>query len=207
MEPTPDELRLPAVVVEHRFLGSKLEYVVRVGQQDLVLESPRVVTVDAGDNIDLHIPRERIRIWEKDGVSASMQMIPERVHRISNPPKDGAPNEPKAKSASGNEAAGRQRKFFTNHKANFFGMAIVLVVALFTLLPVAFVVVGSFNAAGQGSVWRWGLRAWEQLFASTRTLDAMGYSLLLTIRVPIAVLIGFLVAWLLVRVRFPGSRS
>ena len=70
VEPTPDELRLPAVVVERRFLGSKLEYVVRVGQQELVLESPRAVTVDAGDNIDLYIPRERIRIWEKDGVSA-----------------------------------------------------------------------------------------------------------------------------------------
>jgi len=39
---------------------------------------------------------------------------------------------------------------FTNHKANFFGMAIVLVLALFTLLPVAFVVVGSFNAGGGG---------------------------------------------------------
>ena len=186
VEPTPDELRLPAVVVERRFLGSKLEYVVRVGQQELVLESPRAVTVDAGDNIDLYIPRKRIRIWEKGGVS------------------DGAPNEPKAKSPSG-EPAGRQRPFFTNHKANFFGMAIVLVVALFTLLPVAFVVVGSFNAAAPGSAWRWGLRAWEQLFASTRTLDAVGYSLLLTIRVPIAVLIGFLVAWLLVRVQIPGK--
>ena len=187
VEPTPDELRLPAVVVERRFLGSKLEYVVRVGQQDLVLESPRAVTVDAGDNIDLYIPRERIRIWEKDGVS------------------DGAPNEPKAKSPGGDKPAGRQRKFFTNHKANFFGMTIVFVVALFTLLPVAFVVVGSFNAAAPGSAWRWGLRAWEQLFASTRTLDAVGYSLLLTIRVPIAVLIGFLVAWLLVRVQIPGK--
>ena len=187
VEPTPDELRLPAVVVERRFLGSKLEYVVRVGQQDLVLESPRAVTVDAGDNIDLYIPRERIRIWEKDGGS------------------DGAPNEPKAKSPGGDKPAGRQRKFFTNHKANFFGLTIVFVVALFTLLPVAFVVVGSFNAAAPGSAWRWGLRAWEQLFASTRTLDAVGYSLLLTIRVPIAVLIGFLVAWLLVRVQIPGK--
>ena len=187
VEPTPNELRLPAVVVERRFLGSKLEYVVRVGQQDLVLESPRAVTVDAGDNIDLYIPRERIRIWEKDGGS------------------DGAPNEPKAKSPGGDKPAGRQRKFFTNHKANFFGLTIVFVVALFTLLPVAFVVVGSFNAAAPGSAWRWGLRAWEQLFASTRTLDAVGYSLLLTIRVPIAVLIGFLVAWLLVRVQIPGK--
>ncbi len=66
-------------------------------------------------------------------------------------------------------------------------------------------VVGSFNAAAPGSAWRWGLRAWEQLFASARTLDAVGYSLLLTIRVPIAVLIGFLVAWLLVRVQIPGK--
>jgi iron(III) transport system permease protein len=205
VEPTPDELCLPAVVVERRFLGSKLEYVVRVGQQDLVLESSRFVTVDAGDNIDLRIPRERIRIWEKDGLSAIDANDPRAgPNLISNPPKDGAPNEPKAKSANG-EPSGRQRKFFTNHKANVFGMTIVLVVALFTLLPVAFVVVGSFNAAAPGSAWRWGLRAWEQLFASTRTLDAVGYSLLLTIRVPIAVLIGFLVAWLLVRVQIPGK--
>jgi iron(III) transport system permease protein len=206
VEPTPDELCLPAVVVERRFLGSKLEYVVRVGQQDLVLESPRFVTVDAGDNIDLRIPRERIRIWEKDGVSAIDANDPRAGPKIvSSPPKDGSANEPKAKSPGGDEPAGRQRKFFTNHKANFFGMAIVLVVALFTLLPVAFVVVGSFNAAAPGSVWQWGLRAWTQLFGSARTLDAVGYSLLLTIRVPIAVLIGFLVAWLLVRVQIPGK--
>jgi ABC-type Fe3+/spermidine/putrescine transport system ATPase subunit len=89
VEPTPNELRLPAVVVERRFLGSKLEYVVRVGQQDLVLESPRAVTVDAGDNIDLYIPPERIRIWEKGGGS------------------HGAPDEPKAKSPGGDEPAGR----------------------------------------------------------------------------------------------------
>ena len=209
VEPTPDELCLPAVVVERRFLGSKLEYVVRVGEQDLVLESSRFVTVNAGDNIDLSIPHERIRVWETDAISAldaNDDTNPRAGgHPISSPPKDGTPNEPGAKSPGGDKPAGRQRKFFTNHKANFFGMAIVLVVALFTLLPVAFVAVGSFNAAAPGSAWRWGLRAWEQLFSSTRTLDAVGYSLLLTIRVPIAVLIGFLVAWLLVRVQIPGK--
>ena len=187
VEPTPDSFVFRRSSWSAGFLAASWNMWCAWAEQDLVLESPRVVTVDAGDDIDLHIPRERIRIWEKGGVS------------------DGAPNEPKAKSASGDEPAGRQRPFFTNHKANFFGMAIVLVVALFTLLPVAFVVVGSFNAAAPGSAWRWGLRAWEQLFASARTLDAVGYSLLLTIRVPIAVLIGFLVAWLLVRVQIPGK--
>lgn len=209
-ESIPDGVRLPARVVESRFLGSKVEYVIRVGQQNLVLELPRSVAVSAGDSVDLYVPRERIRIWKKDGLSAIDSNYETGSQAgsgtISSAPNRVMPNEPNTQCQTRSGHPGKAHKLFAViNKSRLLGSAIVLVVALFTLLPIAFVVVGSFSAAKPGSLWRWGLTAWAQLFASARTLDSIGYSLLLTIRVPIAVLIGFLVAWLLVRVQIPGK--
>src|SRR3954447_2121431 len=85
------------------------------------------------------------------------------------------------------------------------GVALIVVIALFTVLPVAFVVVGSFNGARAGQPWEWSLQPWADAFRSPRTLEAIGYSILLALRAPVAVLIGFFVAWLLVRVQIPGK--
>jgi iron(III) transport system permease protein len=85
------------------------------------------------------------------------------------------------------------------------GLVLVTVVALFTVLPVAFVVVGSFNGARAGQPWEWSLQPWADAFRNPRTLESIGYSVLLALRAPVAVLIGFLIAWLIVRVQIPGK--
>ncbi len=86
------------------------------------------------------------------------------------------------------------------------GVGLVVVVGLFTVLPIAFVVIGSFDGANAGQPWRWSLEPWAQAFRSPRTLESIGYSVLLALRAPVAVLLGFLIAWLIVRVQIPGRR-
>lgn len=85
------------------------------------------------------------------------------------------------------------------------GTLLILLVGIFTLVPIAFVVVGSFDASDPGQPWKWGFGAWQAALHSARSLRAIGYSFLLTIRIPIAVLAGFLIAWCLVRVQIPGK--
>jgi iron(III) transport system permease protein len=41
---------------------------------------------------------------------------------------------------------------------------------------------------------------------SATNRSAIGYSLLLALRAPVAALVGFLIAWLLIRGRIPGAR-
>jgi iron(III) transport system permease protein len=69
------------------------------------------------------------------------------------------------------------------------------VIGLTTLAPVIVVVYGAFA----GNVW-------QETFASPLNRAAIGYSLLLALRAPIAALIGFAIAWLLIRVRIPGAQ-
>src|SRR5712692_9919334 len=85
------------------------------------------------------------------------------------------------------------------------GLAIVAAVTIFTVFPVGFGVGGSFNTAGTGQAWSWGFGAWYQAFTTPRTLQSIGASFVLALRAPIAVIIGFFVSWLLVRVRIPGK--
>src|SRR5207244_2624530 len=84
------------------------------------------------------------------------------------------------------------------------GLVIVAAVTIFTVLPVGFVFIGSFNTSGTGQGWRWGFSAWQQAFTTPRTLQSIGASFVLAMRAPIAVMIGFFISWLLVRVRIPG---
>jgi iron(III) transport system permease protein len=86
-----------------------------------------------------------------------------------------------------------------------FGWVLVLLVAVVAVVPVGFVVVASFDDAGAADPWQWGLNGWTSALTSGRTLTAIGYSFLLALRAPFAALIGALFAWLLVRVRIPGS--
>src|SRR5437868_217189 len=88
-----------------------------------------------------------------------------------------------------------------------FGLVLLAVVTVVTVLPIGFVVVGSFNVSDSGRAWQWGFEAWRQAFSTPRTLQSIGYSFLLTLRAPIAVVIGFVFAWLLVRVRIPGRST
>jgi iron(III) transport system permease protein len=87
------------------------------------------------------------------------------------------------------------------------GILLVLVVGLLTLTPVAFIVLGSLNVAKPGEHFTFGLDGWrEALGGSARTLSAIGYTFLLSVRAPLAAICGFLIAWLLIRVRVPGHR-
>ncbi len=74
------------------------------------------------------------------------------------------------------------------------GVLLVLAVGLVTLGPILVVVAGSF----EGNAWS------DILFDSPLTREALGTSLILALRAPFAALIGFLIAWLLIRFPIPG---
>jgi iron(III) transport system permease protein len=87
------------------------------------------------------------------------------------------------------------------------GILLVLVVGLLTVAPIAFIVVGSFDVSKPGEPFSLGLDGWrEAVGGSARTLSAIGYTFLLAVRVPIAALVGFLIAWLLIRLQIPGHQ-
>jgi iron(III) transport system permease protein len=81
-------------------------------------------------------------------------------------------------------------------------------VGLFTVVPLAFVVVNSFNVAGAGQPWTFGLSGWaEVLLGSAKTAAALLFSLILAVRAPLAVAIAFGISWLIIRVQIPGRRA
>ena len=76
----------------------------------------------------------------------------------------------------------------------FLGILTLTLVAVVTAAPVVLVVVGAF----EGNLWR------SVFIDSSINRSAIAYSFLLALRAPVAALIGFLIAWLLIRVRVPG---
>lgn len=70
------------------------------------------------------------------------------------------------------------------------------IVALVTATPVLIVIFGALES----NVWR------DVFVDSPIDRSAIFYSFLLALRAPIAALAGFLIAWLLIRVRLPGGR-
>ncbi len=86
------------------------------------------------------------------------------------------------------------------------GAILLCVIGIFTVAPVVYVLLSSFNVAAFHEPYRFGLTGWQEVFSSGKTLSAIGYSFLLSIRIPIAVVIAFMIAWLLIRVQIPGSR-
>ncbi|HEV8016048.1 MAG TPA: iron ABC transporter permease [Stellaceae bacterium] len=86
------------------------------------------------------------------------------------------------------------------------GILLALLIAAITVAPVIYVIVASFDVSELGASFHFGLQGWHDIFTSARTLAAIGYSFLLVIRVPIALVVAFAIAWLLVRVRLPGQR-
>ena len=86
------------------------------------------------------------------------------------------------------------------------GLIIALAIAAVTLAPVLYVFAASFDVAGIGEPYRFGLAGWEEVFSSAKTANAIAYSFILSARVPIAICIALLVAWLLIRVDIPGAK-
>ena len=78
----------------------------------------------------------------------------------------------------------------------FLGILILTLVAAVTAAPVVLVVVGAL----EGNLWR------SVFIDSSINRAAIAYSFLLALRAPVAAVVGFLIAWLLIRVRIPGSR-
>ena len=93
-----------------------------------------------------------------------------------------------------------------NVRRTLVGAVFIIVIGAITLAPVLYVVAASFDIADLGAKFRFGLTGWHDIFTSARTIAAIGYSFVLVIRVPIALVIAFAIAWLLVRVRLPGQR-
>lgn len=83
---------------------------------------------------------------------------------------------------------------------------LLIAVGTVTVAPVLYVLVASFDVANIGEPYRFGTAGWREVFANPRTMDSIGYSFLLSARVPVAVAIAFVIAWLLVRVEIPGRR-
>jgi len=87
------------------------------------------------------------------------------------------------------------------------GIAICAAVALFTVVPMAFVIVNSFNVGAAGQPWTFGLSGWaDVLLGSAKTTAALLYSLILAVRAPLAVVLAFGISWLLIRVQVPGRK-
>jgi iron(III) transport system permease protein len=85
------------------------------------------------------------------------------------------------------------------------GLALLASIAVVTLVPVLFVVLGSFDVEQSGNPSSYSLKAWrESLLASPRTQNAIFYSLLLALRAPVAAIAAFFLAWLIIRTRLPG---
>jgi iron(III) transport system permease protein len=86
------------------------------------------------------------------------------------------------------------------------GLAFLAVIATITLAPVLYVAIESFDVAPLGAPFRFGLDGWSDMFSSPRTASAIVYSFILAARVPIAVAIALVIAWLLVRIDVPCKR-
>lgn len=75
------------------------------------------------------------------------------------------------------------------------GLILLAATAAVTLGPILVVIEGGASEEG---AWR------SVLYESTHAHDALGYSVLFAARAPFAALIGFFIAWLLIRVPIPG---
>src|SRR5262249_46625453 len=75
------------------------------------------------------------------------------------------------------------------------GLAVLTLVGIFTAAPVAVVLIGATDA-----------NIWHDTLTNPINRSAIGYSVLLALRSPIAAILGFLIAWLLIRIKIPGGR-
>lgn len=86
------------------------------------------------------------------------------------------------------------------------GGAFVLVIGLLTVTPILYVLVASFDTAPEGMPYKFGTSSWIEIVTNQKTWSSVVYSFVLAVRVPLATVLGFAIAWLLVRASIPGSR-
>src|ERR1041384_3499983 len=83
----------------------------------------------------------------------------------------------------------------------------LLVAALACSVPAILVAVGGLSDGNIFSAFRFSIAPWERVFDSAQTLASLKYSFLLTLRVPIALAIAFVIAWYLARHDVLGKRA
>ena len=84
--------------------------------------------------------------------------------------------------------------------------AFLVLLAVPALGPVGVILAQSFDTSGLGEPFRFGYDAWRAVLGAPETLGTFATSLLLTVRVPVGLAIGFAIAWAVVRLRVPGHQ-
>jgi iron(III) transport system permease protein len=85
---------------------------------------------------------------------------------------------------------------------------VVFLVSIVALAPVILTVVNSFRTSLPGEPATWGTSGWIAAFSSPSVWRAIGNTFILSfMRVPIAVVLGCIFAWLLIRTNVAGRRS
>src|SRR5690348_15723737 len=87
------------------------------------------------------------------------------------------------------------------------GWVALLLVAAISILPVAVIVLGSFSEGNPFNDFHASLDPWRRALASPQTLSSVGYSFLLSLRVPVGLAISFIIAWYLARNDVMGKRT
>lgn len=86
------------------------------------------------------------------------------------------------------------------------GRAGLVLAALACILPAVLVIVGSLSDGGIFFNFAFSLAPWRRAFDSSGSIDALRYSLLLTLRNPVGLLVAFVTAWYLARHEVFGKR-
>lgn len=111
-------------------------------------------------------------------------------------------------SGNGTGIRGRPTRLaFAPRREVVLGALFVAVLGTILIGLVAYVVASSFDVGAFDEPYRLGLTGWRQIFANNRTWRSVVASFTLALRVPIAIVIAFVIAWLLTRVRIPGART
>lgn len=80
-------------------------------------------------------------------------------------------------------------------------------VAVTCILPAIIIVAGSFSEGNPFTNFHPSIDPWIRAAESSQTLRAIGYSFLLSLRVPVALVIAFIIAWYLARNDVFGKRT
>jgi iron(III) transport system permease protein len=100
--------------------------------------------------------------------------------------------------------AGPRRTFISRRVV--WGVLLLLVVGALAFLPVLYVLVSSFNIAPPHLPYKFSLDGWIEVYSNRKTWGSVLVTVILAARVPMAIVIAFVLCWLLVRVEIPGRR-
>jgi iron(III) transport system permease protein len=110
-------------------------------------------------------------------------------------------------NATTQESAGVWGRGAPRQALNVFARLGLAAIALVCILPVAIIVVGSFSEGNPFNDFHGSLAPWRRAFESSQTIRSIGYSFVLSLRVPIGLLVAFVVAWYLARNDVFGKRT